>query len=122
LLFGTLVAQEAAPAEAAPAVEVEEPATLDSGDTAWMMTSMVLVLLMTLPGLALFYGGLVRAKNVLSVLVQCLVIASVMTVLWVAYGYSLASTGDGLFIGDFSKAFLKGLTDDALTGTMPESV
>ncbi len=122
LLFGTLVAQEAAPAEAAPAVEVEEPATLDSGDTAWMMTSMVLVLLMTLPGLALFYGGLVRAKNVLSVLVQCLVIASVMTVLWVAYGYSLASTGDGLFIGDFSKAFLKGLTDEALTGTMPESV
>ncbi|MCB1206856.1 MAG: ammonium transporter [Verrucomicrobiae bacterium] len=108
---GSLCAQEAA---ATPAP--------DTGDTAWMLTSTVLVLLMTLPGLALFYGGLVRAKNVLSIFVQCFVIAALMSVLWVVFGYSLATTGEGLFIGDFSKAFLKGVADDSLSGTIPESV
>ncbi|HRQ87435.1 MAG TPA: ammonium transporter [Bacteroidia bacterium] len=122
LLFGTLTAQEAAPVAEAAAAATEEVATLDSGDTAWMMTSMVLVLLMTLPGLALFYGGLVRAKNVLSILVQCLVLAAVMTIVWVVYGYSLAAGGDGLFFGDLSNMFLKNLDEVALTGTMPESV
>ena len=98
------------------------PAAPDSGDTAWMLTSTVLVLLMTLPGLALFYGGLVRAKNVLSILVQCFVIAALMSVLWVVFGYSLATTGDGPFLGNFSKAFLGGIEEDSLSGTIPESV
>ncbi len=98
------------------------PAAPDTGDTAWMLTSTVLVLLMTLPGLALFYGGLVRAKNVLSILVQCFVIAALMSVLWVVFGYSLATTGDGPFFGNFSKAFLGGIEEASLSGTIPESV
>lgn len=98
------------------------PAAPDTGDTAWMLTSTVLVLLMTLPGLALFYGGLVRAKNVLSILVQCFVIAALMSVLWVVFGYSLATTGEGAFIGGFSKAFLGGIEEGTLSGTIPESV
>ena len=75
---------------------------LNSGDTAWILTSTALVLFMTLPGLALFYGGLVRSKNVLSVLMQCFSIACLISVCWVVYGYSLAFKGDGLFIGDLS--------------------
>ena len=75
---------------------------LNSGDTAWILTSTALVLFMTLPGLALFYGGLVRTKNVLSVLMQCFTIACLMSVCWVIYGYSLAFKGDGMFIGDLS--------------------
>ena len=111
------------------AAAVEE--TTDTGDTAWLLTSPVLVLFMTLPGLALFYGGLVRAKNVLSILVQCFAIASVVTVLWVLFGYSLAFDTTGMvggtvnlhsFIGGFSKAFLKGVTPDSLNGTIPEMV
>ncbi|MCH1503320.1 MAG: ammonia channel protein, partial [Verrucomicrobiales bacterium] len=86
-------AQEAAPA-------------LDSGDTAWMIVASVLVLFMTLPGLALFYGGLVRSKNVLSVLVQCFVIAALMSLLWVAYGFSLAYTEGNSLVGGFSELFL----------------
>ena len=100
----------------------EETPTLDSGDTAWMITATVLVLFMTLPGLALFYGGLVRTKNVLSVLGQCLAMAGVMTLLWIIYGYSFAATEGNAIIGDASKLFLKGLTVDALNGTIPESV
>jgi len=99
--------------------------TLDSGDTAWILTSTALVLFMTLPGLALFYGGLVRAKNVLSVLMQCFVIACVVSVLWVIYGYSIAF-GDGgsmnAWVGGFDNAFLANVTRDSLSGTLPESV
>ena len=95
---------------------------INSGDTAWILTSTALVLLMTLPGLALFYGGLVRSKNVLSVLMQCFTIACLMSVCWVVYGYSLAFKGDGLFIGDLSALFLNGVERDSLSGTLPESV
>ena len=99
--------------------------TLDSGDTAWILTSTALVLFMTLPGLALFYGGLVRAKNVLSVLMQCFVIACVVSVLWVIYGYSIAF-GDGgsmnAWVGGLDNAFLANVTRDSLSGTLPESV
>ncbi len=99
--------------------------TLDTGDTAWVLTSTALVLFMTLPGLALFYGGLVRAKNVLSVLVQCFVIACVVSILWVIYGYSIAF-GDGgsmnAWVGGLDNAFLANVTRDSLSGTLPESV
>ncbi len=100
----------------------EETATLDSGDTAWMITATALVLFMTLPGLALFYGGLVRVKNVLSVLGQCLAMAGVMTLLWIIYGYSYAATEGNAIIGDASKLFLNDLSVDSLSGTIPESV
>jgi Amt family ammonium transporter len=94
---------------------------LDSGDTAWMLTSTALVLFMTLPGLALFYAGLVRSKNAVSVLMQCFAIACLASIVWVTYGYSLAFTDGNAFIGDFSKAFLSGVerVDD---GAFPESV
>lgn len=92
----------------------------DSGDTAWMLMSTVLVVIMVIPGLALFYGGMVRAKNTLSVLMQVLVTLSLMSVLWALLGYSLAfSEGTG-FIGGLSKAFLSGVTPDKLQGTIPE--
>ena len=96
--------------------------TLDTGDTAWMIVASVLVLFMTLPGLALFYGGLVRSKNVLSVLVQCFVIAALMSILWVVYGFSLAYTEGNSLIGGFSELFLKGTTVDTLEGTIPKTV
>lgn len=95
-------------ATAAPALAEEAP-VLNSGDTAWMMTSTALVLFMTLPGLALFYGGLVRRKNVLSVLAQCLGIAGLATIMWWAFGYSLSFSGEGKFIGDLGAVFFKGL-------------
>ena len=95
-------------ATTAPALAEEAPA-LNSGDTAWMMTSTALVLFMTLPGLALFYGGLVRRKNVLSVLAQCLGIAGLATIMWWAFGYSLSFSGEGKFIGDLGAVFFKGL-------------
>ncbi len=95
---------------------------LDSGDTAWMIVATALVLFMTLPGLALFYGGLVRAKNVLSILMQCFSICAIMSVLWVIFGYSLAVSGDNPFFGNLDLAFLKHLTVDSLSGTIPESV
>jgi Amt family ammonium transporter len=104
--------------EAAP--EVVE--TVDKGDTTWMMISTVLVVLMV-PGLALFYGGLVRAKNMLSVLMQVLVVFSLVSVLWAVYGYSLAfGGGAGLFIGDLGKIFLKGVTPDSLAATFSDGV
>lgn len=97
----------------------------DTGDTAWILTSTALVLFMTLPGLALFYGGLVRAKNVLSVLMQCFVIACVVSILWVIFGYSIAF-GDGgsmnAWIGGLDNAFLANVTRESLSGTLPESV
>ena len=95
---------------------------LDTGDTAWMLTSPALVLFMTLPGLALFYAGLVRSKNAVSVLMQCFAIACIASVLWVIYGYSLSFSGDGAFVGDLSAAFLSGIGRDSLSGTIPETV
>lgn len=95
---------------------------LDTGDTAWMLTSTALVLFMTLPGLALFYAGLVRSKNVVSVLMQCFAIACIASIIWVVYGYSLAFKGDGAFFGDLSAAFLTGIGRDTLYGTIPETV
>ena len=95
---------------------------LSSGDTSWILTSTALVLFMTLPGLALFYGGLVRSKNVLSVLMQCFTIACLISVCWVVYGYSLAFKGSGLFIGDLSALFLNGVERDSVNGTLPETV
>ena len=95
---------------------------LDTGDTAWMLTSTALVLFMTLPGLALFYAGLVRSKNAVSVLMQCFTIACIASIVWVVYGYSLAFRGDGAFVGDLSAAFLSGIGRDTLSGTIPETV
>lgn len=97
--------------------------TLDSGDTAWMLTSTVLVLFMTLPGLALFYGGLVRTKNMLSVLMQCFSIACIASILWVLVGYTMAFGPDGSpWLGGFSKVLLAGVSEDSLSGTYPETV
>ena len=94
----------------------------DPGNTSWIIVATALVLLMTLPGLALFYTGLVRAKNALSILVQCFAIAGIMSLLWVIFGYSLATTDGNAFIGGLDKAFLKGMTVDSLVGDIPESV
>jgi ammonium transporter, Amt family len=91
--------------------------TVNKGDNAWMLTSTVLVLLMTIPGLALFYGGLVRTKNMLSVLMQVFYTVCIVTILWALYGYSLAFTGGSDFIGGFSKAFLMGVTPDSKAAT-----
>ncbi|HCF0213400.1 TPA: ammonium transporter [Pseudomonas aeruginosa] len=115
------------------ALAAEEP-VLNSGDTAWMLISTALVLLMTIPGLALFYGGMVRAKNVLSIMMQCFAITGLITILWVVYGYSLAFDPAGMekgvlnfnsFVGGLDKTFLSGLTADGLTSAtalFPESV
>lgn len=100
----------------------EEAPVLNSGDTAWMLTATALVLFMTIPGLSLFYAGMVRSKNVLSVLMQCFAITALMTVLWVMFGYSIAFGGEGAYWGGLSKAFLKGVTVDSLSGTIPETV
>ncbi len=102
--------QDPAAAAAAPAV-AEAAAAYDHGDVAWMLTSTLLVLLMVVPGLALFYGGLVRSKNVLSVLSQILVVFSLVLLLWVAYGYSAVFSAGNPFFGSFTEfAFLKGFT------------
>ena len=101
---------------------VEEVAAISAGDTAWMLMSSALVLLMTLPGLALFYGGLVRSKNVLSILMQCLVSGGLMGVLWVIAGYSLAFGEGGKFIGDTSMLMLSGITPESVFGTIPTYV
>ena len=104
---------------------------LNSGDTAWMLTSTALVLFMTIPGLALFYGGLVRTKNVLSVLMQCFALTAIMTLVWVIIGYSLAFNTDGMeagstsinsFVGGLGTMFLSGVTASSLSGTIPETV
>ena len=98
---------------------------LGSGDTAWIITATALVLFMTLPGLALFYGGLVRSKNVLSVLMQCFSLACLVSIMWVAFLYSLAF-GDGgsmnSYIGGLDNAFLSGLTVNSMSGDIPETV
>ncbi|MGB3502979.1 MAG: ammonium transporter [Mesorhizobium sp.] len=113
-------AQEAAPA----AAEAAAPASaINSGDTAWMLVSTILVLFMILPGLALFYGGLVRAKNILSVLMQCAMITAVVIVVWVVWGYSFAFGGsESPYFGGFGKLFLAGVTPDSESGTIPEFV
>jgi Amt family ammonium transporter len=107
-----------------PSLALAEDA-LSAGDTAWMLTSMVLVLMMTIPGLSLFYAGMVRAKNGLSVMMQCFAIASLITLLWVLYGYSLAFDDGGTlqsWVGGLGKAFMAGVGADTLSGTIPESV
>jgi Amt family ammonium transporter len=100
----------------------EDEATLSAGDTAWVMTSTALVLMMTLPGLALFYGGLVRSKNVLSVLMQCLISAGLVGVLWILFGYSLAFSDGNALVGGLGKVGLSGIGTDTLFGTIPEYV
>jgi ammonium transporter, Amt family len=97
---------------------------IDAGNTAWLITATALVLFMTLPGLALFYGGLVRAENLLSVLMQCLSIACIASVAWLVCAYSLAFSGDGAWIGDLTKAFLNGVARDTVAAntTIPETV
>jgi Amt family ammonium transporter len=123
-ILGLLTALVSGPALA-------QDATLNSGDTAWLITASLLVLLMTLPGLALFYGGLVRSKNVLSVLMQCFAIAALVTVLWVLFGYSMSFSTAGMtagstnlhsFIGAFDKALFAGVARDSLAYAIPESV
>ncbi len=111
----------AAEAAVAPiaAAETAKP-KLDSGDTAWMLVSTVLVIVMIIPGLALFYGGMVRSKNVLSVLMQVLVTFSLVSILWALFGYSLAFSEGNSFIGGFGKSMLTGITPDSLQGTIPE--
>jgi len=108
---------EAAPAEAAPAAPVP-----NKGDTAWMIVATVLVILMTIPGLALFYGGLVRQKNMLSVLMQVFVTFSMIAILWVLYGYSVAFSEGNAFFGGLSKAFLAGVTPDSAAATFSKGV
>ncbi|KAF1699099.1 ammonia channel protein [Pseudoxanthomonas jiangsuensis] len=141
---GTAVAQEAiapatteaapadAPADAAAVAAAAEPAAaaedaaaepvVEKGDVAWMLTSTLLVLMMVVPGLALFYGGMVRAKNVLSVLVQVAVVFSLLSVLWIVYGYSLAFSGESAWVGNLDKLFLKGVTIDTLAATFTDGV
>ena len=94
----------------------------NKGDTAWMMTSTVLVILMTIPGLALFYGGMVRAKNVLSVLMQVFVTFSLLAILWALYGYSIAFTEGNAFFGGFSRLFMSGMTGDSTAATFSKGV
>ncbi len=111
----TAAAPAAAPAAAAPPVP-------NKGDTSWMLIATALVTLMTIPGLALFYGGLVRQKNMLSVLMQTFVIFSLMGVLWALYGYSVAFSGGNPFVGGLSKAFLAGITPDSIAATFSKGV
>jgi Amt family ammonium transporter len=106
----------AAAASLVATAALAEP-TVNKGDNAWLMTSAALVLLMTIPGLALFYGGLVRAKNMLSVLMHVFYSVSIIGIIWVVFGYSLAFTGGSPWIGGFSKAFLSGVTTDSMAAT-----
>jgi len=109
-------------AAATPALAQQAAPKLDTGDTAWMLTSTALVLLMTVPGLALFYGGMVRKKNVLATAMQSFAITCLVTVLWMIIGYSLAFDAGTSIIGGLGKFFLKGMGKDTLQGTIPESV
>ncbi len=105
-----------------PGIALAEDMTINSANTGWIMTSTALVLFMTLPGLAMFYGGLVRAKNVLSVLMQCFAIAGISTILWFIMGYSLAFGEGNAWIGDFSKVLMSGIGKESLSGDIPESI
>jgi len=113
----------------------EDAPKLDSGDTAWMLTSTALVLLMTIPGVALFYAGMVRKKNVLATMMQSFIITCLVTVVWMVAGYSIAFTNGNAYFGDFSRFMLNGIadkwdqpfilgagTDGAVTNTIPETV
>ncbi len=107
------------------AAYAQEAPKLDSGDTAWMLTSTALVLMMTIPGLAMFYGGMVRKKNVLATAMQSFAITALMSVLWMVAGYSLAFTDGGganAYVGGLSQLFLSGITVDSLSGSIPETV
>jgi ammonium transporter, Amt family len=112
--IAVVAATEEAPAPA------EEELKLDTGDTAWILVSTALVLLMTIPGLALFYGGMVRKKNVLSTMAHSFVAAAVVSVVWVVIGYTLAFSEGNLFVGNLDKFMLSGITTEALSGTIPE--
>jgi Amt family ammonium transporter len=109
-------------AVAMPHTAFANTAAIDSGDTAWILTATALVLMMTLPGLALFYAGLVQAKNVVSVLMHHFALACLLSVLWVVAGYSLAFSGDGAWVGDLGNLFMSGLGFDNVSGSIPESV
>ncbi|HEU4529980.1 MAG TPA: hypothetical protein VFR59_02295, partial [Steroidobacteraceae bacterium] len=100
----------------------QDTPTPDKGDTAWLMTSTVLVILMTIPGLALFYGGMVRSKNVLSLLMQVFLVFCLLALLWAIYGYSVAFTQGNAFIGGFDRVFLAGLTSSSLAATFSKGV
>ena len=120
--FKTLAVAIAGTAVLAPAAAFAQDSGLDSGDTAWILTATALVLFMTLPGLALFYGGLVRAQNVLSVLMHVFVIACLASVVWLVVGYSLAFSDGGSanqWVGGLGKAFLSGVGADSMSGTIP---
>lgn len=130
-ILAALLAASAAPAFAGAAPELVEASKISAGDTAWMLTSTALVLFMTIPGLALFYAGMVRKKNVLSTLMQSFAITALMTVIWVVIGYSLAFTPGNSLIGGFDRIMLDGLTflkDEGkltvhpLAGTIPEAL
>ena len=95
---------------------------MDTGSTAWILTSTALVLFMTMPGLALFYGGLVKSENVLSVLMHCFGIACVASITWLGIGYSIAFTSGNPYFGDFSQIFLLNMARDSMSGDIPESV
>jgi len=95
---------------------------IDGANTSWILTSTALVLFMTLPGLALFYGGLVRSKNILSVLMQCFAIAGIASIVWLIIGYSLAFSGEDAYLGDFSKLLFAGVSEGSLSGDIPESL
>ena len=109
---------------ALPTLAQDAAPTLDTGDTAWMLTSTAIVLMMTIPGLALFYGGLVRKKNVLSVLMQCFAACCLLTIIWMVCGYSLAFTEGpyNAYVGGLDKFLLNGMGKESLSGTIPESV
>jgi Amt family ammonium transporter len=119
---GLLLSASAALAQAAPEAAAAVAAIPNKGDTAFMTISTVLVILMTIPGLALFYGGLVRSKNMLSVLMQVFVVSSLIYVLWVIYGYTVAFSGGSPFFGGFDKLFLKGITPDSVAATFSKGV
>jgi ammonium transporter, Amt family len=105
-----------------PIAFAAEPPKLDAANTAWMLTATVLVLFMTLPGLALFYAGLTRAKNVLSVLMQCFSITCIVTLAWVAVGYSIAFGDGNAWWGGLGKAMLAGIDAKTVKGSIPETV
>jgi Amt family ammonium transporter len=121
LLLGALALAGALAGLPAEALAAEKP-KLDSGDTAWMLTATAIVLMMTIPGLALFYGGMVRKKNVLTIVMQVFATACIGTIVWFVVGYSIAFGGEGAYWGGLSKAFLAGVGKEDLSGTIPETV
>ncbi len=120
LLFALLLALPAFADDAAPAAAAAAaagPPKIDTGDTAWMLTSTALVLLMTIPGLALFYAGMVRKKNVLATMMQSFAICCIVTIVWMVAGYSIAFTNGNAYMGDFSRLLLNGIGADISKGT-----